>query len=58
MLLFACNLDECLNERGLAKGKCTLTLQAISRQVLPWMVVATIDEFEHLPETAHAVELV
>jgi hypothetical protein len=31
ILLLSCDLDDCLNERGLAKVECTLALRAIAR---------------------------
>ena len=53
MLLFACDLADRLDERGLAKVKCALTLQAISRQVLPSprLMNSSISPRQHTPSS-------
>ena len=60
VFLFPRDLDDRLDERGLAKVKGALALRAgVAWQILPErMVVAAVDELEYLCQAAHAAVLV
>ena len=60
IFLFPRDLDDRLDERGLAKVKGALALRAaVARQILPErVVVAAVDELEDLSQTTHAAVLV
>ena len=59
IFLLSRNLDDRLDERGLAKVKRALPLRTVVRQILPqWVVVAPVDELEDLCQAAHATVFV
>ena len=59
VFLLSRDLDDRLDERGLAKVKRALALRTVVRQILPErMVVTTIDELEDLGQAAYTTVLV